>query len=264
MDKPKYIDIHSHLHFDNYDEDRNQVLLRMKEAGIATISIGIDSKTSLQEVALAKENENVYACIGIHPSEEDERFESFINVFDTLLQSKRVVAIGECGFDYSRIDGDLDSAKRRQRENFEAQVDYAVRNNVPVMIHSRDASEDTISFLESKKHEYGDALTGNAHFFTQSIEYAKRYLDIEFTLSFTGVITFVDDYDDVVRFAPLSMVHAETDAPFVAPIPHRGKRNEPAHVRYVYDKIADIRGEDRELVREALISNANRVFGLAL
>jgi TatD DNase family protein len=262
MDKPKYIDIHSHLHFNNYDTDRAEVLSRMENEEVATISIGIDTKTSLREVRLAEENHNVYACVGIHPDNSSEHFQSQTTLFDALLQSKKVVAIGECGFDYSHIDGDFDKAKKFQRDNFEAQIDYAVRNNLPLMIHSRDASEDTIALLESKKHEYGDLLAGNAHFFTQSIDFAKRYLDIGFTLSFTGVVTFVNQYDEVIRFAPLAMIHAETDAPFVAPIPFRGKRNEPTYVKYIYEKIADIRGEDREMVRKTLVSNGLRLFNI--
>lgn len=263
MDKPRYIDIHSHLHFDRYDEDREEVLRRMKDAGVSTISIGIDSLTSGQEVSLAEANDHVYASIGLHPDDSHEQFDDVRSVFEKLVESKRVVAIGECGLDYSRIEGNLDSAKGLQRDNFEAQIDFAVEHQLPVMIHSRDSVEDTLSILESKKREYGDRLRGNAHFFTESVESARRYFDIDFTISFTGVITFVDDYDEVVRYAPLSKIHAETDAPFVAPVPHRGKRNEPTFVMNVYDHIARIRGEEKEVVRSALVSNALRDFKLS-
>lgn len=263
MDKPRYIDIHSHLHFDRYHDDRAEVLLRMKEAGVSTISIGIDSKTSEEEVRLAEANENVYASIGLHPDDSSERFSDVRGVFEKLVESRRVVAIGECGLDYSRIEGNLDKRKGFQRDNFEAQIDFAIQHELPVMIHSRDSVEDTLSILESKKSEYGDRLWGNAHFFTESVESAKRYFEIDFSISFTGVITFVDDYNEAVRYAPLSKIHAETDAPFVAPVPYRGKRNEPSYVMSVYDRIADIRGEDREVVRKTLVSNAIRDFNLS-
>lgn len=262
MDKLTYIDIHSHLHFDRYDDDREEVLERMKEAGVSTISIGIDSLTSEKEVQLAETNDHVYASIGLHPDDSLEQFNDVRGVFEKLVKSKRVVAMGECGLDYARIDGDIDGKKKFQRDNFEAQIDFAVQHALPVMIHSRDAVEDTLGILESKKNEYGDRLRGNAHFFTESVESAKRYFDIGFTISFTGVITFVRDYDEVVRYAPLQMIHGETDAPFVAPIPHRGKRNEPTYVIDVYHHIADIRGEDREVVRSTLVSNAIRDFKL--
>jgi TatD DNase family protein len=258
----EYIDIHSHLHFDRYDDDREEVLLRMKQAQVKTISIGIDSATSEEEVLLAEANESVYASIGLHPDDSHERFSEVHRVFEKLAKSNRVVAIGECGLDYSRIEGNLDQVKRFQRDNFEAQIAFAVERGLPVMIHSRDSVEDTLSILESKKREYGNRLRGNAHFFTQSVDIAKRYFEIGFNISFTGVITFAHDYDEVVRYAPLSMIHAETDAPFVAPIPYRGKRNEPTYVINVYNHIAHIRGEEREVVRRTLVSNAIRDFNL--
>lgn len=259
----KYVDIHSHLHFDRYDADRSEVLARLREEDVATVSVGIDTKTCIEEVKLSEENERVWACIGLHPDDSTERFEDHRELFDELVKSERVVSIGECGLDYSRLGDEPESKKRLQYENFEAQIDFAVTHNLPVMIHSRDASEDTLLVLESKKREYGDKLRGNAHFFTQSVENARRYFDIDFTISFTGVITFTKDYDEVVEFAPLSRIHAETDAPFVAPVPHRGKRNEPVFVRHVYERIADIRGEDREEVRAQLVSNAVRDFRLS-
>jgi len=257
-----YIDIHSHLHFNLFDNDRDEVLSRMKEGRVATITIGIDTETSAKEVALAESRGDVYACIGIHPDDSNERFEEKESLFSELAKSDKVVAVGECGLDYSRLLGEDGEKKKFQRDNFEAHIAFAVERNLPVMIHTRDASEDTIALLESKKREYGDTLRGNAHFFTQSVDFARRYLAIDFTISFTGVITFTSDYDEVVRYAPLDRIHAETDSPFVAPVPNRGKRNEPAFVQYVYERVADIRGEDREVVREQLVRNAVRDFNL--
>jgi TatD DNase family protein len=258
----KYIDIHSHLHFDSYDEDREELLSRMNEEGVATISIGIDSSTSVEEVELSKNNDNVFTSIGIHPGDSSELFENKREVFEELVRSEKVVSIGECGFDYSHLGDNLEESKRLQEKNFEAQIAFAVEHNLPAMIHTRDAEAATALFLESKQREYGAKLRGNVHVFTQSVDYAKRYLDIDFTISFTGVITFTQDYDEIVKFAPLEKIHGETDAPFVAPVPHRGKRNEPTYVISVYEQIARIRGEEKEAVRRALVSNAVRDFNL--
>jgi TatD DNase family protein len=259
--KARYVDIHSHLHFNHYDADRDDVIRRMEENAVATISIGVTESTSVEEVAIAEAHDGVFACIGLHPDDSDEVFDAALPTFTKLVKSNKVVAIGECGLDYSRT-GDSQEKKDAQKRNFEAHLAFAVEHGLPVMIHSRDSLEDTISVLESKKREYGDKLRGNAHFFTGPIDAARRYLTIGFTVSFTGVITFSDSYNDIVRFVPLEHMHAETDAPFVAPAPFRGKRNEPTYVKHVYERIADIRGEDREVVRAQLLQNARRVFGL--
>lgn len=258
----KYIDIHSHLHFDRYDEDRDEVILRMRDEGVATVSVGIDPAQSKVEVELAEKYPHVFACIGIHPDDSEEDFSRNRAIYDELVKSDRVVSIGECGLDYSRLGDNGESKRKQQYDNFEEHIAFAVEHNLPVMIHTRDAEVDTVEFLESKKREYGDKLRGNVHFFTQSVDFARRYFDIGFTISFTGVVTFARDYDETVKYAPLDMIHAETDAPFVAPAPNRGKRNEPTFVKYIYEAIADIRGEDREVVREQLVANAIRDFNL--
>lgn len=261
----KYVDIHSHLHFDSYDKDRKAVIEQMLRDQVATISVGIDTEKSKQEVALAEKYPNIFACIGIHPGDSAESFDDNRSVFSELVKSEKVVAIGECGLDFAFLSADpteKTASKKLQYENFEAQIAFAVEHNLPVMIHTRNAEKETIDFLESKKREYGDRLRGNVHFFTQSIDFARRYFDIDFTISFTGVITFTHDYDEVVRFAPLDKIHAETDAPFVAPVPNRGKRNQPDFVKYVYERIADIRDQDREVVRKQLVANAVRDFNL--
>lgn len=258
----KYVDIHSHLHFDRYDDDREEVIERMKEEGVATISVGIDPEKSQVEVELAERHPHIFACIGIHPDDSTEDFAENRSIYDELVKSDRVVSIGECGLDYSRLGDEPEKKKRQQYDNFEAHIAFAIEHDLPVMIHTRDAEVDTVEFLESKKREYGDKLRGNVHFFTQPVGFARRYFDIDFTVSFTGVLTFTRDYDEAVKYAPLDMIHAETDAPFVAPVPNRGKRNEPTYVKHIYEAIADIRGEDREVVREQLVSNAVRDFGL--
>lgn len=258
----QYIDIHSHLHFDNYDEDREELIKRMQDEGVGTITVGIDPKISRSEVTLAEKHPHIYACIGIHPDDSSEDFGTNLDTFSELVKSQKVVAIGECGLDYSRLGDFPEEKKKAQYENFSAHLDFAAEHDLPVMIHTRDAEVDTVEFLESKKREYGDRLRGNVHFFTQSADFARRYFEIDFTISFTGVLTFTRDYDEAVKYAPLDRIHAETDAPFVAPVPNRGKRNEPTFVKYIYEAIADIRGEDREVVRQQLVANAIRDFSL--
>ena len=131
------------------------------------------------------------------------------------------------------------------------------------MLHCRNAHEEILQILESKKKEYGEKLWGNSHFFSAGKDIAKRYLDIGFSISFTGVITFVSAYDEALRFAPLDMIMSETDAPFVAPVPYRGKRNEPIYVEEVVKRIAEVRKEEFEIVKKTLVSNAFRVFRIA-
>ena len=132
------------------------------------------------------------------------------------------------------------------------------------MIHSRDAYEEILEILEPLAKLYGPKLRGDLHFFTGSLEQAKRFWTIGFTTSFTGVITFARDYDEVIKNAPLNMIMSETDAPWVSPVPYRGKRNEPSYVQEVVKKIAEIRGEDLETVQKALVSNTCRMFNLVL
>lgn len=130
------------------------------------------------------------------------------------------------------------------------------------MLHCRNAYEEVLHILKYYKKEAGEKLRGNVHFFAGSIEQAKRFLDLGFTMSFTGVVTFTHDYDEVVKYLPLDSIMSETDAPFVAPVPFRGQRNEPSFVIGVLKKIAEIRGVDEENIKKAILSNAKRVFGL--
>lgn len=256
----KFIDIHSHIQDSAFDADRDLVIARMKEKGVAALVVGTDFEMSQKAVELAEKYENLFATIGLHPT--DNRKEVFEEKkYRALAESQRAVAIGECGLDYSRIAPEnLAEEKTRQKETFEIQLDFAVLLDKPLMIHCRDAHDDVLDMSDAKKREYGERLRGNIHFFSAGKEIAKRYLELDFTLSFTGVITFARDYDEAVSYAPLDMILSETDCPYVAPIPYRGKRNEPAYVEEVVKKIAEVRKEDYEKVREAMAENAKRVF----
>jgi TatD DNase family protein len=264
--KPKYFDIHSHINFKNFNDDRDEVIKTMHDESVWAIAVGTDLETSKEVVELADKNENIYATVGLHP--DDNRKENFNKEdYAELVQNKKVVAIGECGLDYFRIKaGEEEETKKRQKENFVKQVEFALENDLPLMLHFRpsgksmDAYEDGLEILGEYKKKHSDKLRGNSHFFAGSLEVAKRFVEIGFTLSFTGVITFADSYDEIIREIPLEMIMSETDCPFVAPVPYRGGRCEPVHVKEVVKRIAEIRGEDIEKVREMLVNNAFRVF----
>lgn len=266
MNNIKYFDIHSHLNFPDYDKDREEVIRRMYSKGIATITVGTSYETSKSAVALAKLHEQLFASIGIHPMDSTSSPQDASpfdeSLFEELVKNKKVVAIGECGMDFGRSGLIEEDQKRKQRELFEQQIDFGAMHKKPIMIHARNSNKDILDILSSKKKEFGDKLKGNAHFFTGSIEEAKRYFDLDFSVSFTGVITFARDYDEVIRFAPLSHIMVETDAPFVSPIPFRGKRNEPSYVPMVVKALSEIKGLNEELVRAQVLENAVAKFNL--
>jgi len=279
--KYKYIDIHTHLNLEAFKEDWKEVAKRALDASVAHINVGTQLSTSKRAVELAEMyDDGVYATVGLHPihtsksfhdkdeiGEEGKEFASSGEKFDAsdyneLVKSNKVVAIGECGFDYFRVEKDT---KEVQEETFVRQIEFANELNKPLMLHVRpsagsmDAYEDAVDVL--KKHA---KVLGVVHFFVGNLDVAKKFWDIGFNTSFTGVITFADQYDEVIKNAPLDMIHADTDAPYVAPMPHRGKRNEPLYVKEIFKRIAELRGEDEEKVRVQLLENACKLFKVEL
>ncbi|MCK4386715.1 MAG: TatD family hydrolase [Candidatus Pacebacteria bacterium] len=256
----KYIDIHAHLDMPAFDKDREELILKLQKENIGVITIAVDKQSSFRAVELADRYDNIFASIGFHPVDAAENFCG--SDFAELIQHPKVVAVGECGLDFFRLTGDFETEKKKQQNLFEVQINFAVEHDKPLMVHCRDAHPEVLDILKSKKKELGDKLRGDIHFFSGDRDVAKQYFDLDFCISFGGVLTFTDAYDEVVRFAPLDRIMSETDAPFVAPVPYRGKRNEPAFVKYVVAKIAEIRREDFEKVRKILVQNAFRVFAL--
>ncbi len=249
---PEFIDIHCHTNFPEYDADRDETIARALAKNTWMINVGTDKETSTSSVALANKYENgVYAIVGMHPTHTGEIFD--YDFYKNLASDPRVVAIGECGLDYFRADP---STAQSQKEVFQKQIDLARELDKPLMLHIRNAYKDAYEILKANP-----GARGNVHFFAGTLDEAKMFLELGFTLSFTGVITFTRDYDEVIRYVPLDMIMSETDAPYVAPVPYRGKRNEPSYVDEVAKKIAEIRGEDVEMVKKALVSNASRLFG---
>ncbi len=255
-----FIDIHSHLHDEAFDADREDVLFRMRGESVGTITVGTDIASSERASLLAEREEGIFASVGIHPR-DDEGAVWDEDALSTLASRDTTVAIGECGLDY--FGGVEEKEKKRQQELFEHHIDLALTTNLPLMLHVRDAYDDTLAILTERAQKEGERLRGNVHFFAGNTDVAKRFFDIGFTISFTGVITFTHDYDEVVSYAPSDMMMAETDAPYVAPVPFRGKRNEPVYVREVYARIASIRGVSEGDMHEHINRTARRVFGLS-
>lgn len=257
----KYIDIHSHLNFPDYGDEREAVIKRMQDADTQTICVGVDLKSSQESVELAEKYDGIYACIGIHPADNPNEIFNEVE-FEKLVSHPKVAAIGECGMDFYHQDKTQDY--ERQKDLFLKQVEFALKHDKPLMIHSRGGEADVLELLKPLKAEHGDKLRGDVHFYAGSLETAKGFWEIGFSTSFTGVITFARDYDEIIKSAPLERLMSETDAPFVAPAPYRGKRNEPSYVSEVVKKIAEIRGEDLAVVEKAMVENASKMFGISL
>ena len=284
----KYIDTHAHVNINAFKEDAGAVISRCAEEGVVVINVGTQQNTSKRAVELAREFKNCFAIVGLHPihtsaSYHDEQelgenmkaFTSRGEEFDAtyyrdLAIDKKVVAIGECGLDYYRLEKDT---KAVQEKAFIEQIELANELNLPLMIHTRDSKGNVASVKAEVGvgNVYDDTyeilkayakVPFNVHFYAGTYEQAKKFFDIGGTISFTGVITFAKDYEEVVKNSPLTMLHAETDCPYVAPSPYRGQRCEPWMVKEVYKKIAVIKNEDEEKVREQLIENATTLYKL--
>lgn len=279
--KYKYIDIHTHVNIHAFNEDAREVTLRTLAEGVAHINVGTQKATSERAVAIANEHESgVYATVGLHPvhtaksyhdenelGESDKDFtetgERFLREnYETLARNPKVVAIGECGLDYFRTEA---KTKEIQEEAFIAQILLANDLEKPLMLHIRDVQGSAEAYTDAlrllKAHT---KVLGNVHFFAGTYDIAKQFWEMGYSTSFTGVVTFANQYDEAIQKAPIEMLHAETDAPYVAPKPFRGERNEPLHVREVYKRIAELRNEDEETVRLALLKNAEKLFNIKL
>lgn len=272
----KYFDAHTHVQFVAYNDDREEAIARAQRAGVVMNVVGTQQDTSAAAVELAERNEDMYASIGLHPihttksyhdpqelgregnlpaggfTSRGEKFD--FEYYRKLGQSKKVIAIGECGLDYYRGD---EGTKDVQFETFIQQIELANTLQKPLMLHIRDAYDDALALIEQHAKVRGDV-----HFFAGNWDVAKRFLDLGFTLSFTGVVTFTHAYDEVIQNTPLDMILSETDAPYITPVPHRGKRNESMYIPLIVDHIAQIRGENTENVQAQLYANAQRVFGI--
>jgi TatD DNase family protein len=288
---PKYIDIHAHVNFKTYDEDRDEVIRRALDADTWVFNVGTQVDTSKKAVELAhKYPEGVYAVIGLHPihtgkshhdkeelGDEGAEFVSRGEIFDKniyreLLQDSKTVAIGECGLDYYHMDPE---SIEKQKKAFGEQIELAKEIGKPLMLHirnnpkdnSRNAYFDTCELIKKYSEVGLPNIKGVSHFFAGSVEDMKRFVDMGIYVSFAGPITYkpkpeICDYVAVIRETPLDMILTDTDSPYVAPVPNRGKRNEPVYVKDIVKKIAEIKNLSEEEVASAIVQNAKRLFGI--
>lgn len=275
----RFFDSHTHVHFPTYDADREEVIKRAKEAGVKMLCVGTQAASSQAAVELAKKYPGeVWAAAGFHPNhfasawyhdkkEQAESEKEKFNALDLLkiAQNPEVIAIGECGLDYYRLTSP-DVEKTGQKEAFVAQIKIAEQVNKPLMMHIRpsqstdDAYLDALEILKAEKFSGGKI----SHFFVGSPEVAKKMLEAGFSFTFGGVITFARDYDEVIKCLPIGNILLETDAPYVAPAPYRGKRNEPAYLPETARKIAELKGVSAEELAEATFQNALRIFKISV
>lgn len=274
MSTTKFFDSHTHTQFAAFAKDQNSVIERALKAGVWMVNIGTQKDTSAKAVKIAEKfPEGVYAAVGLHPIHTERSYhdaqelggeKEFISreegldydFYKRLAKNPKVVAIGECGLDYYRLGTDT---KEKQTAVFLKQIELAYELKKPLMVHCRQAFADLIKILTSESKNLNSA-PGIIHFFSGTIEDAKKLLVMGFSFTFGGVITFVRDYDEVIKYIPLDRIMLETDAPYVAPIPYRGKRNEPAYVEEVARKLVEIKNTNINTVATQTSQNAKDIF----
>ena len=247
------IDSHCHLNFPDLAQRLPEVLANMAEAGVdKAIAISV-SRQSFEEVhAIAQNHPNIYATVGIHPDDPEAEEFSLEELLERAARPK-VVAIGETGLDYHWCKGDL----AWQHQRFALHIEAANRSGLPLVVHTRDAAEDTMRLL--REHQ---AHAGVIHCFTEDVRIAKLALDLGFYISFSGIVTFKNAtaIQEAARYVPLDRLLVETDSPYLAPVPKRGKPNEPAYVRHTAAFIAQLRGDSLENIAQATTANCLRLF----
>ena len=276
-----FFDSHTHLNLAAFDKDRKEIIEKTLEQGVFIINIGTCYETSKKAMEIAQQYENCWATIGLHPShvipmkiDKDEllmhndenilKAEVFNEEFESLLEKQKVVAIGECGLDYSYLkdfsENDQIKYKKIEEEEFRKQIQVAKKYNLPLSLHVRDVYEKALMILENEGYK-NEAVF---HFFTGNVDQAQKILKREFYLGFSGIITYSEKMDQVIKDTPLEKILIETDAPYVAPIPYRGDRNEPIYVKEVAKKIAQIKKLPLKKIEEATFKNTLRLFRIKL
>ncbi len=277
--KPYLIDTHSHLQFKDYDADRDEVILRMRQKNIWTVTVGTTIPNCESGVHLAEKQEGIWAAIGYHPVHVSSKYvyqgegvdkTYSLDKLRNLCQSKKVVAIGETGLDYHRLaeTDDFEKIKRQQKNIFLDHLALAREFALPLIIHCRDAMNDLLKIIEQE--QIGRDVRGVMHCYSGPWEEAKRLLDLGLFISFTGPITFKPKKGSdpeshvhrVIERLPLEKLMVETDAPFLAPEPFRGKRNEPIYVEETAKKIADLKKINLLEVAQKTARTAINFFGL--
>jgi TatD DNase family protein len=258
--KISVVDSHAHLDFENFNSDRDAVIKNARLANVAAIiNIGINLETIKKSIALAESYDFIYATAGIHPQDANEMKSDQWDEFVELLRHPKIVAIGEIGLDYYRDYSPHDVQKRI----LERQLDLAVEYDLPVVVHTRNAWHDVLPIFTE---QYRGKLKGVFHCFSGMESEAKAVLDAGYFISFTGVVTFknANALNMASHYVPFDRLLLETDCPFMAPEPFRGKRCEPAHVPYIAKKIAEARGIDLSELSYQTNVNVETLFGIKI
>ncbi len=249
------VDSHCHLDFPDLAVNIDELLANMRENNVGhALCVSVNLQDLPQVLALSENHPNLFASVGVHPDYENLEEPQSIQLA-TLACHPRVVAIGETGLDYFRLKGDLEW----QRERFRQHIRAARLCNKPLIIHTREAAEDTLRIMEE---EGADTVGGVMHCFTESWEVAQRAMALNFYISFSGIVTFKKavGLKDIATRVPLERMLIETDSPYLAPVPHRGKTNQPAFVKHIAEEIAALRGISLDQVAEATTRNFFKLF----
>jgi TatD DNase family protein len=253
----RLIDSHCHLNYEGLFERQAEVLENARQAGVTGfLNISTRKREWDQIVGLAEQEPDVWASIGVHPHEADAHPDLGSAALVEAASHPRVIAIGECGLDYYYDKSD----RAAQRERFQAHIEAARKTGLPLVVHTREAEADTAQILSDAAREGG--VTGVLHCFTGSAELARKGLDLGFYVSLSGIVTFknAQDLQDIAKWLPAEQMLVETDSPFLAPVPHRGQKCEPAFVADTARFVADLRGEDPEEFAEMTTTNFFRLF----
>ena len=250
------VESHCHLDFPELRADLAGVLSRMSDNGVShalTISTTLETFPAVREVAHA--HPNVWCSAGVHPDEQRDGREASLEELLAMGSDARVVAIGETGLDYYRLEGDLEW----QRERFRTHIRAARKLRKPLVIHTRSSAEDTLRVM---REEGAEEVGGVMHCFTETMEVAEGAMDMGFHISFSGIVTFKNakDLKEVAKRVPVERMLVETDSPYLAPVPHRGKSNQPAFVKHVAEEVAALRGIAFDEVARATTENFFRLF----
>lgn len=251
-------DTHAHLNADQFEEDLEAVIERAHQEGVENmVVVGFDRPTITRAMELADRYEFIYACIGWHPVDAIDMVDEDLLWIEELSSHPKVVAIGEMGLDYYWDK----SPKEIQKEVFRKQIQLAKKVKLPIVIHNREATADIVTIL---KEENAKEVGGIMHCFSGSVEVAKECVEMNFFISLGGPVTFKNAKKpkEVAEVIPLEKLLIETDCPYLAPHPHRGKRNEPAYVKLVAEQIAELKGLTYEEVAKATTDNAKKLFGI--
>lgn len=250
-----FIDSHCHLNFSELAENLGEVLANMRFNGVTqALCVSVDLQKFPQVLQLAEQYEDIYASVGVHPDYESENEPTLVELL-RLAQHPKVIAIGETGLDYYRLTGDLEW----QRQRFRIHIRAAKKCGKPLIIHTRSAAQDTLRIMEE---EDAGKVGGVMHCFTESLEVAQAAIEQGFYISFSGILTFKNAtiIKRVAQDIPLDKILIETDSPYLAPVPHRGKLNQPAYVKYVAEEIAKLRGISLEEVGLTTSNNFKQLF----